>query len=156
MFERVSDRWKNEASSGLRLIALAAASAAVAAVTLAFLCAAAFVAALDRYGLVVACLVGAGVFLAATLALLAAYATFAASRRREASARAAAEAQSLSPLVDPRLILLGLQIAQAIGIKRLLPILAVGAAAFALARPMAKRRRAEALGVEPRHGAASG
>ena len=78
MFERISERWRNEASGAMRLLALAAACVATATVTLAFLGAAAFVVALNRYGLVDACLAGAAVFLAATLVLLGAYAIFAA------------------------------------------------------------------------------
>jgi len=38
-------------------------------------------------------------------------------------------------LADPRVILAGLQIVQATGFKRLLPILAIGGAPFALASP---------------------
>ena len=140
MFERISERWRNEASGAMRLLALAAACVATATVTLSFLCAAAFVVALNRYGLVDACLVGAAVFLAATLILLATYAILAGRRRQQANARAALE-QPPSPLADPRLILLGLQIVQAIGIKRILPLLAIGGAAFAIASSRSTARR---------------
>jgi hypothetical protein len=63
MFERISDRWKKDASGALRLGVIAAASIVTATVTLCFFGAAAFVIALQRYGLVDACLAGAGVFL---------------------------------------------------------------------------------------------
>lgn len=125
MFDRISDRWKKDAGGALWLVVIAAASLATAAVAVSFLCAAVFVVALDRYGLVAACLAGAGVFLLATLALLGAYAIHAARRRRDAEARAASEPPPLSALADPQVILVGLQIAQAIGFKRLLPILAI-------------------------------
>jgi hypothetical protein len=150
MFERLSDRWRKEAVGAARLAAIAAAGVAAAGVALAFLCAAAFVAVLERYGLVDACLAGAAAFLAATVVLLVAYAGVAASSRQEARLRAMAEPPSSpSPLADPRLILVGLQVAQAIGFKRLLPILAVGGAAFLLARrPDAGSRRARARGYE--------
>ena len=138
MFERIADRWKREASGALLLVSLAAACAATAAVTLAFLCAAAFIAALNRYGLVDACLVGAAVFLAATLVLLAVYAMSVASRR---ASRASPEPQPAGPPVDPRLVLIGLQLVQAVGIRRLLPILAVGGAALAFAAAASGRRR---------------
>ena len=141
MFEKIYDRLKREASGSLRLLALAAACIGAAAIALGFLCAAAFVFVLNRYGLVDACLVGATIFLVATLILLAAYAALAARRRREEHARAAADAR-LSPLADPRLVLLGLQIVQAVGVKRLLPIMALGAAAFVLGSG-AVRARAE-------------
>src|SRR5271166_6696814 len=91
MFERISDRWKKDAGGALGLGAIAAASIGTATVTLSFLCAAAFVVALDRYGLVDACLAGAGVFLLATMALLGTYAIYVARRRRDAQARAALE-----------------------------------------------------------------
>jgi len=48
---------------------IAAASLVAATVMVSFLCAAAFVVAFERYGLVDACLAGAGVFLVATMAL---------------------------------------------------------------------------------------
>ncbi len=140
MFERISDSWKKDASGALRLGVIAAASIVTATVTLCFLCAAAFVIALQRYGLVDACLAGAGMFLAATLALLGIYAIYVARRRREAQARAGMEPPALSALADPRVILAGLQIVQAIGFKRLLSILAIGGAAVALAsRPAGLR-----------------
>jgi hypothetical protein len=63
MFERISDRWKKDASGALRLGVVAVASLVTATVTLSFLCAAAFVIVLQQYGLVDACLAGAGVFL---------------------------------------------------------------------------------------------
>jgi hypothetical protein len=152
MFERISDRWKKDAGGAMRLGAIAAASIVTATVTLSFLCAAAFVAALDRYGLVDACLAGAGVFLVATMALLATYAIYVARRRRDAQARAALEPPAKSPLADPRVILVGLQIAQAIGFKRLLPIFAIVGTAFALASrppPEGRGRGARARKYEP-------
>ena len=133
------------------LLVIATASLVTATVTVGFLCAAAFVVVLQRYGLVNACLAGAGVFLVATIALLGTYSIYVAGRRRNAQARAALEPPPMSALADPR-ILAGLQIVQAIGFKRLLPILAIGGAAFALAsRPASERRRrgARARGREP-------
>ncbi len=152
MFDRIYDRWKKDASGALSLGVIAAASIVTATVTLSFLCAAAFVVALDRYGLVDACLAGAGVFLLATMALLGAYAIHVARRRRDAQARAALEPPPLSALADPRVILAGLQILQAIGSKRLLPILAIGGAALVLASRLAsegRRHGARARGREP-------
>ncbi len=131
---------------------IAAASLVAATVTVSFLCAAAFVVALERYGLVDAFLAGAGVFLVATMALLGTYAIYVARRRRDAQVRAALEPPPFSALADLRVILGGLQIVQAIGFKRLLPILAIGGAAFALAsRPASegRRRGARARGREP-------
>ncbi len=74
--------------------------------------------------------------------MLGTYAIYVARRRRDAQARAALEPPALSALADPRVILAGLQIVQAIGFKRLLPILAIAGAAFALAsRPASEGRR---------------
>ncbi len=147
MFEKVYNRLKREARSALVLFALAAAGLCAAAIALGFVCAAAFIFALNRLGLVGACLIGAAVFLVATLILVAVYAALAARRRREELARAA-DARSSSALADPRLVLLGLQIVQAVGVKRLLPILALGAAAFALGSG-AMRARAGARDPDP-------
>jgi hypothetical protein len=140
MFEKVYDRWKSEARGALRLSALAAACGGAAAIALGFVCAAVFAFVLDRYGLVDACLVLAAIFLFATLILLAGYATLSVRRRREQRERAAADARSASVIADPRLLLLGLQIVQAVGVKRLLPILALGAAAFALGSGVTRTR----------------
>jgi hypothetical protein len=96
-------------------------------VTVGFVCAAAFVVVRQRYGLVNACLARAGVFLVATIALLGTYAIYLGRRRRNAQARAALESPPISALADPPA---GLQIVQAIGFKRLLPILAIGGAAL--------------------------
>ena len=152
MFERLSARWKNDARGALWLLVVATASFVTATVTVGFLCAAVFVIVLQRYGLVTACLAGAGVFLVATMALLGTYSIYVVRRRRNAQARAALEPPPLSTLADPRVILVGLQIVQAIGFKRLLPIFAIGGAAFALAsRPASegRRRGARARGREP-------
>ena len=119
---------------------IAAASIVTATVTLSFFAPQLSSSRCNRYGLVDACLAGAGVFLVATLALLGIYAIYVARRRREAQARAALEPPALSALADPRVILAGLQIVQAIGFKRLLLIFAIAGVAFALAsRPHAQQ-----------------
>jgi hypothetical protein len=133
MFETVYQRLKSEVRWTLTLLALGAACAGAALIALGFLCAAGFVYALDKLGAIYACLIATGVFLAATLMFLAAYAILSAMRRRKERERAAAEARPASALVDPRLVLLGLRVVQAVGVKRLIPLLAVGAAAFVLA-----------------------
>jgi hypothetical protein len=147
MFEKVYERWKSDARGTLRLLALATACACAAAVALGFVCAAGFVFALDRYGLVDACLVGATVFVAAALVLLAAYVILAARRRRQERARASVEARSSSALADPRLVLLAVQIVQTIGVRRLIPLLALGAAAFAIASGAKRDRSTRGAGA---------
>lgn len=148
MFERLLAplaRWRGEAANSLRLMAIATVCVLTAGVAFAFLCAAGFIAALDAYGPIYACLILAGAFLVGALVLLTLHAALAARWRRiaeEEAARARAEAQAASPLADPRLILTALQIAQAVGFRRLVPLVAVGAAAFVLARSASGRRSA--------------
>ena len=142
MLERLSDRWKAEAGGALVRAAIASAAAFAGALVLAFLGAAAFVVVLDSYGLTAACLAGAAFFLAVTLVLLAVYAAISSRRRRKIAAMEAHAAQETpSPLADPRLILVALQIIQAVGLRRMLPIVALGGAAFALAARRGSGRR---------------
>ena len=142
MFDRLFDRWRNEAQLRLRLIIVASTCILSAALALCFLFAAVFVIAVERYGAVEACLASAAVFLAAAAVLAVVRASLNARRRRRAAEKAA-ETTPLSPVVDPRTILVTLQIIQAIGLKRLVPLLAVGGAALvvALAQDPARRRR---------------
>ena len=67
MFQRMIDDFKQSTGSALQLTSLAAAMAFALFVTFAFLCAAAFVYVLQNYGLIEACLAGAGVFLVAAM-----------------------------------------------------------------------------------------
>lgn len=132
MFARMIDDFKESTGSALRLTSLAAAAALAAFVTISFLCAAAFVVVLDRYGLAQACLAGAAVFLVATLVAAGYYAARKKQIEKAAKARAAEAARSAmhSALADPMLVAAGLQVIRAIGIKRLIPILAVGGLAL--------------------------
>jgi hypothetical protein len=141
MFEKIYERLKSEARGALRLWALAAACLGAAAIALGFLCAAGFVFALNHLGPVYACLIGFGVFLFGTLILVLGYAALSVRRRRLERERAADAGASL--LADPQLVLLGLRMVEAIGVRRLLPIVALGAAAFALGSGV-MRARAEA------------
>ena len=67
MFSRMIDDFKDSTGTALRLTSLAAAAAFALLVTTSFLCAAAFVFVLERYGPVQACLAGAGVFFIVTV-----------------------------------------------------------------------------------------
>ena len=67
MFQRIVDDFKESTGSALRLTSLAAAAALALFVTTSFLCAAVFVAVLEKYGLVQACLAGAAMFFVVTL-----------------------------------------------------------------------------------------
>src|SRR6202008_1380469 len=99
-------------------------------IALSFACAAAFVAVMDVYGLVQACLAGAAIFVLAALIVIAIYPV----QKRQAEAPAAERAKSAAHalLADPVLLATGIQIVRAIGVKRLLPILAVGGLALGL------------------------
>ncbi|GIQ72049.1 hypothetical protein [Bradyrhizobium sp. RD5-C2] len=146
MLQRLIDDVKQSTGSALRLTSLAAAAAVALFVTIAFLCAAAFVYVLQHYGPVEACLAGAAVFLVVTLIAIAVYMV----RKREMQRRAekaakAAKSAAATMFADPALIATGLQIVRAIGVKRLIPILAVGGLALGL---MASRSAAGSDEVE--------
>ena len=132
MFAHVIDDLKESTGSALRLTSLAAAAALALFVTTSFICAAVFVLVLDKYGLVQACLAGAAVFFVVTL--LAAFSYMARKKQieKQAKVRAAEAAKSTahSMLADPMVMAAGLQVIRAIGVKRLIPILAVGGIAL--------------------------
>ena len=130
MFQRMIDDFKASTASALRQTSIAAIAAICLFISIAFLCAAAFVAVLHRYGPVEACLTGAGLFFVATLVAGGAY--LLRKRRLEARAAARAKAAGNSLLPDPALVITGIQIVRALGVKRLLPILAIGGLALGL------------------------
>jgi hypothetical protein len=137
MFQRMIDDMKLSAGSALRQTSLAAMTAVCLFITTAFLCAALFIAVLNRYGPVEACLAGAAVFFVVTLIAAGIYLV----RKRQMEARAAARAKvaARSVLADPALLASGMQLVRLVGVKRLLPILAVGGLALGL---MASRSQA--------------
>jgi hypothetical protein len=131
MFQRWIDDFKNSASSTLRLTSLAAAAAMALLITAAFLCAAAFVFVLQNYGPVQACLTGAGFFFVVTLIAAGCYMV----RKKQIEARAElaakmAKSTAQTVLSDPMLVAAGIQVIRAIGVKKLIPILAVGGLAL--------------------------
>lgn len=132
MIQRMIDDIKESAGSALRLTSLAAAAGVALLVTTCFLCAAAFILVLDRYGPVQACLAGAAIFL--VVALIAAGSYMARKRqlriRAEKAAKAAAAAAAAAPLIDPAMLAMGIQVARAVGFKRIVPILAIGGVAL--------------------------
>lgn len=130
MFQRIADDLKESTGTALRLTSLAAAAALALFVTTSFLCAAAFVFMLQRYGLVEACLTGAGVFFVVTVIAAGCYMV----RKNQVKARAAETAKSAvqTALADPMLVAAGIQVIRAIGVKKLIPILAVGGLALGL------------------------
>jgi hypothetical protein len=130
MFARMIDDIKDTTGTALRLTSLAAAVALALFITTSFLCAAAFVFVLERYGLVQACLAGAGVFFVVTVITAGCYMV----RKNQVEARAAERAKSAahSALADPMVVAAALQVVRAIGIKKLIPLLAVGGLALGL------------------------
>jgi len=130
MFQRLADDLKDSTGTALRLTSLAAAAALALFITTSFLCAAAFVFMLQRYGLVEACLTGAGVFFIVAVIAAGCYM----ARKNQVKARAAETAKSAvqTALADPMLVAAGIQVIRAIGVKKLIPILAVGGLALGL------------------------
>jgi hypothetical protein len=138
MFQRFIDDFKASTGTALRQTSLAAMAAICLFITTAFLVAAAFIAVLNRYGPIEACLTGAGLFLIITLIAAVTYMV----RKRAIEARAAARAKAAaahSLLADPALLATGIQIVRLVGVKRLVPILAIGGLALGL---MASRGQA--------------
>jgi uncharacterized membrane protein YiaA len=130
MFQRMIDDFKDSTGTALRLTLLAAAAAFALFVTISFLCAGAFVYMLQRYGLIEACLTGAGFFLVVTMVAAGGYMM----RKNQQKTHAAETAKSAvhTALADPMLVAVGIQVIRAIGVKRLIPILAVGGLALGL------------------------
>ena len=128
MFQRLIDDFKDSTDTALRLTSLAGAAAIALFVTTSFLCAAAFILVLQKYGPVFACLSGAGIFFVVTMIAAISYVVRKkqVARRVEQTARSAAQ----SMLADPMLVAAGIQIVRAIGVKKLIPILAVGGIAL--------------------------
>ncbi len=143
MFQRVIDDFKDSTGRALQLTSLAAAVALALFITLAFLCAAAFVFVLRNYGLIEACLAGAGVFFVVTVIAAVCYRV----RKNRVKARATETAKSAlhTALADPMLVAAGLQLIRAVGIKRLIPIIAVGGLALGL---LASRNTSESSDEE--------
>lgn len=134
MFQRIIDGISASTGTTVRLTSLAAGAAFALFITTCFLCAAAFISVLEKYGPVQACLAGAGVFFLLTLTAAVSYWSYKRQLRREAhiAAERAAKSAAHSMLTDPMLLATGLQIVRAIGIKRLLPILAIGGVALGI------------------------
>ena len=128
MFQRLIDDFKDSTGTALRLTSLAAAAAVALLVTTSFLCAAAFVFVLEKYGPVQACLTGAAIFFVVTMIAAICYMV----RKRQIKVRAEQTAKSAAQtmLADPMLVAAGIQIVRAIGVKKLIPILAVGGIAL--------------------------
>lgn len=137
MLQRFIDDIRTSTGTALRQTSLAAIAAICLFITTAFLCAAAFIAVLNRYGPVEACFAGAAIFFICTLIAAVIYLV----RKRQIDARAAARAKAAanSLLADPALLATGIQLIRLVGVKRMVPILAIGGLALGL---MAARSQA--------------
>lgn len=130
MFGRMIDDLKESTGFAVKMTSLAGAIAIALFITICFLCAAAFVYVLQTYGLVEACLTGAAIFLLIALIAIAVYAV----RKQHARQHTAETARSplQAALADPMLVAAGLQVIRAVGVKKLVPLLAVGGLALGL------------------------
>jgi hypothetical protein len=130
MLQRFIDDFRTSTGTALRQTSLAAMAAICLFITTAFLCAAAFIAVLNRYGPVEACFAGAAIFFVVTMTAGGTYLV----RKRQLEARAAARAKAAanSVLADPAMLATGLQLIRLMGVKRLVPILAIGGLALGL------------------------
>jgi hypothetical protein len=126
---RIVDELTESTASALRQTTLISAVALALFITAGFLCAAAFVFVRENYGPVPACLAGAGIFLIVSVIAGAIYAI----RKRQIAARARQRAKTMAHLfADPVVVATGLQIVRAIGVKRLIPLIAIGGVALGL------------------------
>ena len=140
---RMIDDLKESTGVAIRMTSLAAGIAIALFVTLSFLCAAVFVYVLRTYGLIEACLTGAGIFFVAALIGITVYTVRKTQARREA--KETTKSALHTALADPVMVATGIQVVRAIGMKRLIPILAVGGLALGLLanRPSSNEAPAE-------------
>jgi hypothetical protein len=144
MFQRLIDDFKDSTGTVVRLTSLAAAAAVALFVTTSFLCAAAFVFVLEKYGPVQACLTGAAIFFVVTM--IAAICYMVRKHQLKVRAEQAARSATHTMLADPMMVAAGIQIVRAIGVKKLIPILAVGGLALGL---LASRGQSHVGGEAP-------
>ena len=140
---RMIDELKESTGVAVRMTSLAAAIALALFVTISFLCAAAFIYVLQTYGLIEACLTGAAIFFVVALIGIIFYAIRKSQNRRHVEETAKSALQTA--LADPVVIAASIQAVRAIGVKRLIPLLAVGGVALGLLanRPSSHQAPAE-------------
>jgi predicted lipid-binding transport protein (Tim44 family) len=129
MFQNKIDEFRASLQASVRVSVVALAIASAAFVALCFLCAAGFLYLLDRYGAIDACLAFFCIFLIIVIALVIWYAVL---KRRARKPKIAAKSAIQTAIADPMVIAAGLQIVRAIGVKRLIPIVAIGGALLGL------------------------
>ncbi len=128
MFQRVIDDLKESASSRLQQVVLTAVLAVALLIAVAFLFAAAFVFVAHAYGGLIACLAAAGLFF--VIAIIVGIWHAVRKHQMQARARERANARARNLLTDPAVLTTSLQVARALGAKRLIPLLAVSGLAL--------------------------
>ena len=130
MLDKFIDDLKDSTGTIVRQTSFAIAVAVCLLITTGFLCAALFIAVLEKYGPIYACLTGAAVFfvcgaLAATCYLV---------RKRQIRRQPvkAAKSSLQTALSDPMVMAAALQVVRVVGVKRLIPLIAIGGIAFGL------------------------
>ena len=129
MLRNLIDDVRSALSAVAQISGVVAALLFSAFVTLGFLCAAGFVFILDQYGLIVACLCGAGLFFVVTLFLLIWLDSL---KRRAARPKEVVKSTMQTALADPMVIAAGLRLVRTIGLKRLIPLAVLGGVALGL------------------------
>jgi hypothetical protein len=127
MLQRYIDDLKHSTGASLRMTSLVVIAGFAGFIALCFSCAAIFIAMLQHYNAIAACLTVAGIFvvIAGIVGLIYARKQKRARERAAAAARAAARAAASAPLIDPIMVATGIQIARAVGLKKLVPLLAL-------------------------------
>lgn len=149
MLQRLVDDVRSGMGDSLRLTGLAAAAAVALFVATSFFCAALFMFVLLREGAVAACLAGGVVFLVVALLAAGCY-IFKKRQTRLRLERAAKQAKNeaksaaSSLLSDPAALAIGLQLVRAVGVKRMIPLLAIGGVALGLLASQRDRRESPA------------
>lgn len=125
---------KAKAKTGLGsdVVAWGIAALLCAAAALIFVIFAAFIVLADNYGPLTAALILAAVFL--LVAILAGVLCLRSHRSIATNAKLALAARGNTHLLDPKLLGIGLQVIRTIGLRKLLPLAAVGILAGGLAR----------------------
>jgi hypothetical protein len=122
-----SEHLKSSVGGAVRTTSLLALVAFSILVMVSFLCAAVFIVVLQSFGAVLACLCLAGVF--CLIALLTGIWYVQLKRKRRPAPRLSGLAVAMS---DPTVAAASIQIIRTLGLKRLLPLLAIGGIALGL------------------------
>jgi hypothetical protein len=141
MLQRLIDDVRTGVGNSVRQTGLAAAAAAAVFIAICFFCAAAFMFVLLREGAVAACLAGGAVFLVVGL-LVGGFYMYRKRQDRLRLEQAAREAKSTAStlLSDPAALAIGLQLVRLVGVRRMIPLLAIGGIALGLLASQRDRR----------------